>query len=147
MKKVFQVLIKAALLIPFLTMTNIATAEEVQPSGTVKIDETQFALGIGGEMGGGKLSFGGEQYDFKIGGFQVGSVGIEKTSATGAVYYLKDIADFPGTYFAVQGGLTIGGGASGTWMKNNNGVTIHLVATNEGLDVQVGPKGITVSME
>lgn len=146
MKKIFQTLFKAALLIPLLSMTNIASAENVQPSGTLSIEETQFALGIGGELGGGKLSFGSDQHDFKIGGFQVGSVGIEKTSASGSVYYLNDIADFSGTYFAIEGGLTIGGGVGGTWMKNDKGVTIHLVTTSEGVEVQVGTKGVTISM-
>jgi hypothetical protein len=43
-------------------------AEPKKPDGTVTIAETEFALILGGTVGGGKLSFKGKDYEFKIGG-------------------------------------------------------------------------------
>jgi len=47
-----------------------AWAEEKVPSGTVEIDEEQFSLIIGGDVGKGTLHFKGKNYTFKKGGFK-----------------------------------------------------------------------------
>ena len=69
-----------------------------KPSGTVSINETQFALIIGGSTGGGVLTYQGKKYPFKIGGMSLGAnVGASKLAATGEVYDLTDVSKFPGT--------------------------------------------------
>ncbi|HXM26588.1 MAG TPA: hypothetical protein VN957_11255 [Chthoniobacterales bacterium] len=47
---------------------------------------------------------------------------------------------------AVGTGLTLGGGASVAEMRNENGVTIQLDSTTEGLSVSVAATGVQVSI-
>jgi len=47
---------------------------------------------------------------------------------------------------AVGTGLTLGGGASVAEMRNENGVTIQLDSTTEGLSVSVTATGVQVSI-
>jgi hypothetical protein len=65
-------------------------------------------------------------------------------SATGEVYHLANIKDFEGRYVAWSAGLTIGGGGSATYLKNDHGVVIKLVATTEGLRFNLSQNGVTV---
>ncbi len=89
------VLLAATLLVGSLALA----ADAKKPSGTVDIDETQFAFIVGGSVGGGKLTFQGKEYPFKIGDLTAGvNLGISKMSAAGEVYDLKEISKFPGTY-------------------------------------------------
>jgi hypothetical protein len=124
-------------------------ADAKKPSGTVVIDETQFAFIVGGSAGGGKLTFQGKEYPFKIGGLTVGAnVGISKMSAAGEVYDLKNISKFPGTYTKLDVGIALGGGVGGLRLKNENGVIMRLESRTQGLQLNVGSaSGIKVTME
>ena len=58
-------------------------ADAKKPSGTVSIDETQFAFILGGSVGGGMLTFHGKEYPFKIGGITAGAAGSGGADAIG----------------------------------------------------------------
>ena len=139
------VLLAATLLISSLALA----ADAKKPSGTVTIDETQFAFILGGSAGGGVLTFQGRQYPFKIGGLTAGvNVGISKMSAAGEVYDLKDITKFPGTYTKLDVGIALGGGVGGLQLKNENGVIMRLESRTQGLQLNVGSaSGIKVTMQ
>jgi len=124
-------------------------ADARKPSGTVEIDETQFAFILGGSAGGGVLTFQGKKYPFKIGGLTAGvNVGISKMSAAGEVYDLKNIAKFPGTYTKLDVGIALGGGVGGLQLKNENGVIMRLESRTQGLQLNAGSaSGIKVTME
>lgn len=124
-------------------------ADARKPSGTVEIDETQFAFILGGSAGGGVLTFQGKKYPFKIGGLTAGvNVGISKMSAAGEVYDLKSIAKFPGTYTKLDVGIALGGGVGGLQLKNENGVIMRLESRTQGLQLNAGSaSGIKVTME
>lgn len=140
----------AVLLAATLLAGGMALAADAKkPSGTVTIDETQFAFILGGSAGGGVLTFQGKQHPFKIGGLTAGvNVGISKMSAAGEVYDLKDIAKFPGTYTKLDVGIALGGGVGGLQLKNENGVIMRLESRTQGLQLNVGSaSGITVTMK
>jgi len=124
-------------------------ADAKNPSGTVAIDETQFAFILGGSTGGGKLTFRGEEYPFKVGGLTVGAnVGVSTMSAAGEVYDLEDISKFPGTYTKLDASIALGGGVGGLRLKNENGVIMRLESRTQGLQLNVGSaSGIKVTME
>lgn len=129
---------------------GLALASDAKkPSGTVSVDETQFALILGGTRGGGTLTFHGKQYPFKVSGITAGAnVGISKMSASGEVYDLEDISKFPGTYTKLDVSITLGGGVGGLRLKNENGVIMRLESRTKGLQLNVGSSsGITVTME
>jgi hypothetical protein len=117
--------------------------------GTVSIEATQFALVIGGSTGGGKLSFQGKTYDFKIAGLTAGvNVGMTKVEGNGFVYDLKDVAKFPGTYTAFSASGAAVGGAGTVHLKNENGVIMTLGTTSKGLQLNVGSaSGVKITMK
>ena len=138
------------LLATMLLMGSLALAADTKkPSGTVAIDETQFAFILGGSVGGGKLMFEGQEYPFKIGGLTVGvNLGVSKMSAAGEVYDLTDISKFPGTYTKLDASIALGGGVGGLRLKNENGVIMRLESRTQGLQLNVGSaSGIKVTME
>ena len=77
-------------------MMNTPTAQSVAglpPSGSVTITE-DFVAGLGG--GKGTLQYQGRSYPFKVLGSVAGpGGGVEKISASGPVYKLASVADFP----------------------------------------------------
>jgi hypothetical protein len=139
-----------ALLATTLLVGGLALAADAKkPSGTVEIEETQFAVILGGSVGGGKLTFQGQEYPFKVGGLTAGAnVGISKMSAAGEVYDLTEISQFPGTYTKLDVSIALGGGVGGLHLKNENGVIMRLESRTQGLQLNVGSaSGIKVTME
>jgi len=119
-----------------------------KPSGTVSINETQFALVIGGSTGGGVLTYEGKQYPFKISGMSLGAnVGVSKLSASGEVYDLTNISKFPGTFTKLESSITLGGGVGGTILRNENGVIMRLTSTSQGLQLNLSSSGVTVKLD
>ncbi|NEX21933.1 DUF1134 domain-containing protein [Thiorhodococcus mannitoliphagus] len=150
MMKMFSKITGQALLATTLLMGGLALAADAkQPSGTVTIDETQIAFILGGSMGGGQLTYQGQEYPFKIGGLTAGAnIGVSKMSASGEVYALDDIAKFPGTYTKLDASIALGGGIGGLRLKNENGVIMRLESRTQGLQLNVGSaSGIKVTME
>ena len=119
-----------------------------KPSGTVSINETQFALIVGGSTGGGVLTYQGKKYPFKIGGVSLGAnVGVSKLAASGEVYDLTNISKFPGTFTKLESSITLGGGVGGTVLKNENGVIMRLTSTSGGLQLNLSASGVTVKLD
>jgi len=133
----------------FLVSGLAIAADAKKPDGSVTIDETQFAFIIGGSVGGGKLTYKGKVHDFKIGGLTAGAnVGISKMSASGEVYDLPDLANFPGTYTKLDVSATVGGGVGALHLKNEHGVVMKLTSRSKGLQLNAGSAtGVTVTME
>ena len=77
----------------------------------------------------------------------MGSVGASRASARGSVYNLKKLEDFNGTYAAVKAGATVGGGASASALKNQNGVRINLTSTSRGVKFTVAAEGVTLKLK
>jgi hypothetical protein len=74
-------------------------------------------------------------------------VGASKMSATGEVYGLKQVSDFSGNYTAVAAGAALAGGAGVSAMKNEHGVVMHLRSSTVGADLDLGVKGLEVSLD
>ena len=67
------------------------------PDGFIEMHEVQAAYIGSGSGGAGNLSFRGVQYAFDVGGVGVGGIGLSTIEATGEVYNLRDLGQFPGT--------------------------------------------------
>src|SRR5713101_1694623 len=83
--------IVAAVLVCF---GGVAEAED-KPSGTVTIESKSVALGVGVTWGDGKLSYQGKTRTFSVKGLSVVDVGVSKVSASGKVFNLNKLEDFP----------------------------------------------------
>ena len=104
------------------------------PAGFVEMHEVQAAYIGSGSGGAGSLSFRGVQYAFDVGGVGVGGIGPSTIEATGEVYNLRDLGQFPGTYGQARYGFAIGTESGGDlWMQNEAGVMMHLKAKRKGL--------------
>ena len=127
-------------------LTTAALAED-KPDGTIKLSGGSVAAGIGVSWGEGTLTYKGKDYPVDVKGLSVGDVGVTKIEASGKVYHLKKLADFNGNYAAVAAGATAAGGGSVASMKNQNGVSVDLVSTTQGVKITLGGAGIDMKIK
>jgi hypothetical protein len=117
------------------------------PDGTVEMQEVQAAYIGSGIAGTGVLVFRGMQYPFQVGGLGVGGIGLSTVDATGEVYNLRDLGQFPGTYGQARYGFAIGASSAGDlWMQNESGVIMRLKAKRTGLILSLGGDAVVISM-
>ena len=115
-------------------------------SGTVKIESTSVALGIGVEWGHGTLTMhDGSTHKFKISGLSVLDLGISTVEASGEVFNLVEAKDLNGTFLAGEAGAALIGGGSAIAMKNGNGVVMQLKSTQKGVKLTLAGEGLVVS--
>ena len=123
-----------------------AAVSENQPDASVDLRGGSIAAGIGFSWGHGTLNFGGQSHAFKISGVSLVDVGAANVSAAGSVYNLKNLADFNGNYVALTAGMTVAGGGSAAYLKNEHGVVIRLRSTEAGLRFNLATNGIKVAL-
>jgi hypothetical protein len=142
--------IAAAAVLGLASCSNLSapTAQSIaglSPSGSVTISE-DFVTGLG--AGSGTLDFQGQAYPFKVYASVVGpGGGVSKISASGPVYKLNKVADFPGRYTQSTGaaGLSKAGG-SDLWLQNSAGVIMHLQGTSTGAMLTLGREELIIRM-
>lgn len=124
------------------------TVEELgPPSGRIELEAVQAAFIGSGTAGKGTLYFKGKAYPFTVGGLGVGGIGASTINATGTVYSLNNIGDFPGAYGTARYGLAFGDVSGGEmWLKNPSGVVIQLDAERTGLILSLGADGMVISL-
>jgi hypothetical protein len=125
---------------------GVAAADDT-PSGTVTIESTSVALGVGFTWGDGKLQYKRKTYTFSVKGLSVVDVGVSKVSARGKVFHLNKLDDFPGTFTAAQAGAAVGGGMSVVALRNQNGVVLELTSTQTGVKFTLAGEGIEVKLK
>ena len=140
-------LFAASAFLLFFGFSTVSEANKDQPVGKVTINDTQLGFIVGGSWGKGVLSYGGTDYEFKIKGLKLGTIGISKVSAVGDVYNMTDLSQFSGTYIAGQAGVAIAGGVGGTVLQNQNKVHIKLSSTQKGASLNIGVDGITIELK
>jgi len=130
-----------------LAVTPGNAKQQYYPVGTVSIDMTSVAVGIGFSSGSGVLRYNGQRYLFKIDGLSVGGVGIASISAVGNVYHMRNVSQFAGNYAAAGAGIALAGGKAGLTMQNQSGVVINLYAVQQGVELNIGPQGFNITMQ
>ena len=124
------------------------TVAGLTPDATVDMQEVQVAYLANGGGGNGTLFYHGAAYPFTIGGLGVGGIGASTVSASGEVYKLNALSQFPGAYAQAQAGFAIGSASRGDlWLQNEAGVIMHLKAKREGLMLSLGGDAIVISMK
>jgi hypothetical protein len=117
------------------------------PSATVEFKQIQVAYLGSGSTGTGMLTYQGQSYPFTISGLGIGGIGASSIAATGVVYNLTDLTQFPGAYAQGRYGFVVGTKSGGDlWLKNGNGVVMHLLAKRKGLMLSLGADAIVVTM-
>jgi hypothetical protein len=128
-----------------LAVTPGVTQGPYTAVGSISIDMTSVAAGVGASWGSGVLRFKGERHLFKIDGLSVGSVGVSSINAVGNVYNMTNSGQLTGNYAAVGAGIALVGGSAGLTMQNQSGVIINLYAVQQGVQLNIGPQGFTIS--
>jgi hypothetical protein len=117
------------------------------PDGTIDMEQVQVAYIGSGGGGSGALYYHGGAYTFTIGGLGIGGIGASMISASGEVYKLNKLADFPGAYAQARYGFALGNKSAGElWLQNDAGVILHLKAERTGLMLSLGADAIVISM-
>jgi hypothetical protein len=129
-----------------LLLCQVAPASAATPDATIELSGGKVAAGVGYRWGSGSLIFKGKRYPLNISGIGLGSVGVNEYTASGHVTGLTTAKNINGIFTAVGTGLTLGGGGSIAEMRNENGVTIQLDSTTEGLSVSVAASGVQISI-
>lgn len=127
---------------------SASAQEELTQSGTVYIEQVQIAFIGSGNLGGGTLTFGGGSYRFTVGGLGIGGFGISKMTANGEVYNLPELRYFSGAYIQGRYGFAVGNVTAGDlWLKNSNGVVLHLKAERQGLALSLGGDAVYINFD
>jgi hypothetical protein len=130
-----------------LRLEGTPSLEGKAPSGFVEMREVEIAFLASAGGGKGTLSFQGQTYPFEIAGLGGGGAGVSTIDASGEVYNLSDVAQFPGAYDERRAGVAFGGGGDGDlWLENNAGVVMHLKAESEGLMLNLGADVVDIRM-
>jgi hypothetical protein len=98
--------------------------------------------------GTGTLYYQGKTYPFKLAGTVVGpGGGVAKINASGGVYKLNSVNDFPGRYTQSTGAAGLSTtGSSDLWLQNGAGVIMHLQGTSTGAMLTLGRDEIFIRM-
>ena len=118
------------------------------PDGTVDMHQVQAAFIGSGGGGTGTLFYRGRTYRFDVGGLGIGGIGASTIDATGELYKLNNISQFPGAYAQGRYGYVFGTKSGGDlWLQNEAGVIMHLKAKREGLMLSLGGDAVVISMK
>src|SRR5713226_3072331 len=129
-----------------LTFCLVAAAADT-PSGTVSLQSTSVAAGVGVQWGEGLLTYNGKTYPFSVQGLEVIGVGYSEVKAEGIVYNLTKLADFEGVYASGEASATAGHGTSTVTMKNPNGVVLSLQTLQEGAKLTLAAGGVNIELK
>jgi hypothetical protein len=127
--------------------TQAPSRTGAEPDATVELSGGAIAAGIGYEWGHGDVLYQGQKHQFNLSGISIVDVGAADISASGVVYNLKNLQDLNGNYVAASAGLTIAGGGSADYLKNEHGVVIKLLSTSSGLRFNLSANGMKVQLQ
>lgn len=116
------------------------------PAATVTYKGGQAAYWASAQGGKGTLYFNGNSYGFTSVGAGAGGTGAQEITATGEVYNLTKLSDFPGTYTGPRSGLTLFKGKMHAKLTNDKGVIIYMSGTTAGLASGTGGSSIIVTL-
>jgi hypothetical protein len=127
--------------------SSVPVAQDAQPDATLTLKGGSVAAGIGYSWGHGELQYSDRSQRFSIKGVSVVDVGVADFTASGYVFNLNKLEDFSGNYVAAGAGIAVAGGGTATYLKNEHGVVIKLIATDVGLKFTLSAEGVHVALQ
>ncbi len=135
--------LSAALLVG--ACASATTAPSTPPAATVRVQMKSVAYYGSASGGTGTLNFQGGRRNFTIKSVGVGGTGGQSIAATGKVYNLNRISQFPGSYRGISRGFTLIEGKMHSKLTNANGVVIYLAGATEGLATSGGVQNFDIT--
>ena len=123
------------------------SGSSAEPDATVELSGGAIAAGIGYQWGHGDIVYQGEKHHFKLSGLSIVDVGVANLTGSGVVYNLRNLEDLNGNYVAATAGVTIAGGGSADYLRNEHGVVIKLLSTSRGLRFNLSANGMNVKLQ
>jgi hypothetical protein len=105
------------------------------------------SAGAGFAWGRGQMNFQGRDHLFRVSSLSIADVGAAGIYATGRVMRLRKIADFSGNYRASSAGAARAGGSLATYLQNERGVVIELVAMDAATAANRSVNGVRVRLK
>lgn len=119
------------------------------PDAFIAIEQVRVGiLAVGAAVGGGRLRYRGEEHSFSIRGLEFGSLGVASLSASGEVFNLGRLENFPGRYEERQAPRPPGGegGPITYFLRNAAGVELRLRTERAGGQLRFAPAGVTIEL-
>lgn len=138
--------LSVALVLSTFCAASFSSAADTS-SGTVSIQSTSVAAGVGVQWGEGTLTYNGKKHPFSLQGLEVIGVGYADVKAEGKVSNLTKLSDFEGVYGSAEASATAGSGPATVTLKNPQGVTIVLRAVQEGLKLTLAAGGLNIDLK
>ena len=147
MSKFSRVLMFLAFTLPLFAVAGASYGQD-KPDATFTFHAKDVGFLFRVEWGDGRLSFpDGSHHNFSMKGASVAGAGAVTITGTGKVFNLKKREDFNGNYAHADAGIAVIEGKKVSVMQNENGVTIHLTAHQEGLQLSLGAGGLTFQLK
>jgi hypothetical protein len=99
------------------------------------------------EGGVGPAGAGGRDHLFRVSSLSIADAGAAGIYATGRVMRLRKISDFSGNYRASSVGATVARGGLATYLQNERGVVIELVAMDAATAANRSVNGVRVRLK
>lgn len=115
-------------------------------SATLEIEGSLASYYAGSASGNGTLSYQGQQYPFTLSAVGGGGSAALSISATGQVYNLSSLEDFPGKYTGHRSGYTIGKGKFTALLESDRDVKIYLEGETTGMGSSMGVSSVTIEL-
>jgi len=113
--------------------------------GSISVDLTYAAVGLGYETGAATVTLGGKTATCNIKGFQFLGGGVSNFKGTGRVIGAHSLNDLNGDFSVTRGSLSAIVGGVTLSLHNSRGVAITLSGTSTGIDASAGPGRLTFS--
>lgn len=117
---------------------------------TARVEMNNWQVGFIGQVawGSGTITYRGRRHAFRVRGLGAGGVGVARVRATGQVYNMTSLDQFPGLFGQARAGLVAPGAQlrGGLWLQNTAGVRMNLAANRTGLAAQIGADGLLIEM-
>lgn len=133
----------------FLLLSGCAGIEKPAgtASATLTIEGSLASYYAGASRGDGVLSYQGQEYPFTLTAVGGGGSAAESISATGQVYNLSSLQDFPGKYTSHRKGITVGKGELTALLKSDRGVQIYLEGEATGVGSSMGMSSVEIELK
>ena len=105
------------------------------------------SAGAGFAWGHGQVSFQGRDHPFRVSSLSIADAGGSGIYATGRVMRLRKISDFSGNYRAPSAGTTMAGGGVATYLQNERGAVLELVAMDAATAANRSVNGVRVRLK
>jgi hypothetical protein len=124
-----------------------SSAARSEPDVMMWLEGGVGSAGAGFFWGHGQMSFQGRDHLFRVSSSSIADAGAAGIYATGRVMRLRKISDFNGNYRASSAEATIAGASLATYLQNERGVVIELVAMDAATAANRSVNGLRVRLK